>query len=250
MDLEYAVIVSFANKRAAVFHLGQRVAAFSGFARTASRKLDQLDAATGLRDLERSGNRLKALKGRRNGQWSDGLRSLWSNSLTSNTNWTSITKSLLPTVLIGLLTMLPGMTVAQDVNYAALFNRCGLVDLVVAGTEDAESLNIVGRAETMAESRMRAARIYGDFIYPELFIFIDVDLGSEMTIYMLSLDFRKVLTDSYGAEMPGTVVGYGFYGAATNTDSGEVADDIINSVSEYLDRFILEYLRANEGYCE
>ena len=46
---------------------GGRVAAFSGFTRTASRKLDQLDAATDLRNLSRPGNRLKALKGRRKG---------------------------------------------------------------------------------------------------------------------------------------------------------------------------------------
>ena len=77
MDLEHAVIVSFANKRTAVFHLGQRVAAFSGFARSASRKLDQLDAASGLRDLDRPGNRLKALKGRRNGQWSIRINDQW-----------------------------------------------------------------------------------------------------------------------------------------------------------------------------
>ena len=36
----------------------------------ASRKLDQLDAATGLRGLARPGNRLERLKGDRKGQWS------------------------------------------------------------------------------------------------------------------------------------------------------------------------------------
>ncbi len=153
-------------------------------------------------------------------------------------------KVVFSAALVGVLTiMLPEMTNAQDVNYAALFNRCGPVDLVVAGTEDAENLNIVNRAETMAESRMRAARIYGEFNYPELLIAIDIDAGGEgeMTIYTYSLAFRKLLTDSYGAEMPGTIEEYGGYGAATYVDSEEVADDIISSVSEHLDRFILEY---------
>lgn len=59
-----AVIVGFRDKRTEAFYRGRRVAAFSGFARTASRKLDQFDAATGLGDLVRSGNRLEALKGR------------------------------------------------------------------------------------------------------------------------------------------------------------------------------------------
>ena len=64
------LIVGFADKKTETFYRGGRVAAFSGFARTASRKLDQLDAATSLRDLSRPGNRLEALKGRRKGQWS------------------------------------------------------------------------------------------------------------------------------------------------------------------------------------
>ncbi len=64
------MIVGFTDKRTEAFYHGQRVAAFSGFARAASRKLDQLDAATGLRDLSRPRNRLDRLKGRRKGQWS------------------------------------------------------------------------------------------------------------------------------------------------------------------------------------
>ena len=39
--------------------------------------LDQLDAATGLGDLARPGNRLKALKGRRKGLWSIRASARW-----------------------------------------------------------------------------------------------------------------------------------------------------------------------------
>ena len=70
LPVGHAVIVGFADKRTEAFYRGGRVAGFSGFTRAASRKLDQLDAATGLRDLMRLGNRLEALKGRRKGQWS------------------------------------------------------------------------------------------------------------------------------------------------------------------------------------
>ena len=56
---------------------GGRVAAFSGFVCAASRKLDQLDAATGLGDLARPGNRLEALRGRRKGQWSIRINDRW-----------------------------------------------------------------------------------------------------------------------------------------------------------------------------
>ena len=71
------VIVGFRDKRTEAFYRGRRVAAFSGFARTASRKLDQLDAATGLGDLARPGNRLEALRGRRRGQWSIRINDQW-----------------------------------------------------------------------------------------------------------------------------------------------------------------------------
>ncbi len=71
------VIVSFRDKRTETFYRGRRVAAFSGFARTASRKLDQLDAAIALGDLARPGNRLEVLRGRRQGRWSIRINDQW-----------------------------------------------------------------------------------------------------------------------------------------------------------------------------
>ena len=67
------MIVGFSDKRTEAFYGGRRIAAFSGFARTASRKLDQLDAATSLADLARPGNRLEARKG----QWSIRINDQW-----------------------------------------------------------------------------------------------------------------------------------------------------------------------------
>ena len=74
---EYAVIVGFSARKTSAFYEGRRTAAYSGFARTTSRKLDQLDAATSLGDLARPGNRLEALKGRRKGQWSIRINDQW-----------------------------------------------------------------------------------------------------------------------------------------------------------------------------
>ncbi len=71
------MIVGFSDKRTEAFYGGRRIAAFSEFARTASRKLDQLDAATSLGDLARPGNRLEALRGRRKGQWSIRINNQW-----------------------------------------------------------------------------------------------------------------------------------------------------------------------------
>ena len=62
------MIVGFSDRKTEAFYKRRRIAADSGFARTASRKLDQLDAATSLGDPARPGNRLEALKARRKGQ--------------------------------------------------------------------------------------------------------------------------------------------------------------------------------------
>ena len=71
------MIVGFSDKKTEAFYGGRRIAAFSGFARTASRKLDQLDAATNLGDLARPGNRMERLKGRRKGRWSIRINDQW-----------------------------------------------------------------------------------------------------------------------------------------------------------------------------
>jgi proteic killer suppression protein len=72
------MIQSFRDKRTRQFAEGAFVRAFSGFERQALRKLDQLDAATDLRDLAvLPGNRFEALKGSRNGQLSIRINDQW-----------------------------------------------------------------------------------------------------------------------------------------------------------------------------
>ena len=71
------MIVSFGNQKIKVFYDGMRVAAYSGFAQTVSRKLDQLEAAVNVNDLDRPGNHLKVLKGKRKGQWSIRINDQW-----------------------------------------------------------------------------------------------------------------------------------------------------------------------------
>ena len=72
------MIVSFGDKRTREFAEGKLVKAFSGFARQAEMKLDQLEAATAVRDLAAlPGNRLEALKGDRKGQYSIRINDQW-----------------------------------------------------------------------------------------------------------------------------------------------------------------------------
>ena len=71
------MIVSYRDKRTREFAEGNRVKAFAGFEHKAELKLDQLDAATSLLDLSLPGNRLEALKGDRQGQYSIRINNQW-----------------------------------------------------------------------------------------------------------------------------------------------------------------------------
>ncbi len=72
------MIVSFRDKRTRDFAGGKYVKAFSGFSRQAELRLDQLDAATTLKDLAAlPGNRLEGLKGDRKGQFSIRINDQW-----------------------------------------------------------------------------------------------------------------------------------------------------------------------------
>lgn len=71
------MIVSYRDKRTREFAEGKRVKAFAGIERKAELKLDQLDAATSLTNLNLPGNRLEALKGDRKGLFSIRINDQW-----------------------------------------------------------------------------------------------------------------------------------------------------------------------------
>lgn len=71
------MIVSYRDKRTLQFARNERVAAFESIAKKLSMKLDQLDAATSVRDLNLPGNKLEALKGDRKGQFSIRVNDQW-----------------------------------------------------------------------------------------------------------------------------------------------------------------------------
>lgn len=72
------MILSFADRRTRAFAKGEFVRAFQGFADQAARRLAILDAATALDDLAAlRSNRLEALGGDRNGQYSIRINMQW-----------------------------------------------------------------------------------------------------------------------------------------------------------------------------
>ena len=71
------MILSYRDKRTRSFAEGKRVKAFGGITQKAEMRLDELDAATSLLDLDLPGNRLEALKGDRKGQYSVRINDQW-----------------------------------------------------------------------------------------------------------------------------------------------------------------------------
>lgn len=71
------MILGYRDKRTQTFGEGKRVKAFSSIAHKAEMRLDQLDAATSLLDLDVPGNRIEALKGDRKGQYSIRVNDQW-----------------------------------------------------------------------------------------------------------------------------------------------------------------------------
>jgi proteic killer suppression protein len=72
------MILSYRDKWTEAFARGEFVRAFRGFERQAYKRLEILDAASGLQDLQAlPSNRLEGLKGDRAGQFSIRINSQW-----------------------------------------------------------------------------------------------------------------------------------------------------------------------------
>ena len=72
------MIMSYRDGKTKRFADGKYVKEFSGFARQAELRLERLEAATSLKDFAAlPGNRLEALKGSRQGQYSIRINDQW-----------------------------------------------------------------------------------------------------------------------------------------------------------------------------
>ena len=125
----------------------------------------------------------------------------------------------------------------------ALWNECAPIDLIVEGPSDgAAAIDLtMERIQTLAESRLRAARLYDAAALPYLYVRVVVLGGAFNT----KVSFNKWLRDDVSEKN----------GIAETWDTGRLgthggnAGFILQGVSELLDRFVLEYLRVNETVC-
>ena len=139
----------------------------------------------------------------------------------------------------------------QEVSYLdrlALFTECAPVNMIAPITgEEAEEIGLIqDRIETMAESRLRAARLWSEDVVPTL-LAVGVTVFRGAFAYKMILNrglydsSRRPIRASTWQRPMAAWPGIGTHGG----DAGF----IMQRLSEELDVFILEYLRVNEGSC-
>ena len=127
-----------------------------------------------------------------------------------------------------------------------LFTECAPVGLFVAVDED----NPVGltedRVRTMAESRLRAARLYdaGLLIPARLHLVVSVFRNA----YAFTAQIQKERPDPFTLDVLPTGGG-AIPHLGTHSAGATGANFIMQGLTEEVDRLISEYLRVNEGYC-
>ena len=119
---------------------------------------------------------------------------------------------------------------AMNIGYEGfrLFTECAPVKLLAWGTP----------TETMAESRLRAARIWGGEADPF------PSIGQPLVLEIR--DTRATLSKQVWDPLSGRV---GVIETWEYSSFGMAPEDEMQSASFLIDRFILEYLRVNEGSC-
>ena len=125
-----------------------------------------------------------------------------------------------------------------------LFADCGPMGLVVEElNEDATKIGLTKESiQAAAESRLRSARLYNTNGDPYLSIQVNV-AGRGFSV---RLEFRKWVSDPLSGEEA--------YAATWKNGATGIAASgsgfILSTISQYLDRFLVEFLRVNEAACE
>ena len=132
-----------------------------------------------------------------------------------------------------------------------LFNNCESMTLAMDlqvenyADADADTESVIGltadRIRTLAESRLRVARLYDADAATWLYVNVNVQGRG----FSLSLEYKKSVYDAVSGE---TNYATTWRVGGAGTHSGD-AGFILQGLSEYLDGFILDYLRVNEAAC-
>ena len=125
-----------------------------------------------------------------------------------------------------------------------LFTGCSPTRVVVTLAPGDVDVTL-SRVENLVESRLRAARVYADPEDSWLGVLLSVNVGFSGDAYSTQVLFFKQVTDPFSGEQG---VAATWEGRRLGTHAGD-GSFVMQNVSELVDRFVLEYLRVNEGAC-
>ena len=136
-------------------------------------------------------------------------------------------------------------TMLQKFERFELYNACRPMRLHVFSDDEAKKLGLTQeRLRLPAERRLRSARIYQeeDAVGASLWIKVNV-VGSAFSV---DVNFNKGVLDlASGVTRGADTWSSGSFGTFRHNNTGFV----VQSLSETLDKFLVEYLRVNEEDC-
>ena len=137
----------------------------------------------------------------------------------------------------------------KDLVDSNLFARCAPMDLSVKelSEEESRALNLSEAAiVNAAESRLRAARVFG--AKGDTIQFLSIHVGLLGRAFVVNTELVRGVPDlGFGRSGVVKVWDTGSFGTL-GTDGGS-AQLVLGVVSGHIDRFLTEYLRANEDDC-
>ncbi len=135
-------------------------------------------------------------------------------------------------------------TLEERYDKFSFFANCEPMDLLVVSlNSDAKDIGLTEeRIQAAVESRLRSARLYDSDAYNFLLVAVNVS------------DFSFSVIIQYMKEVTDQASGLSFPAATYHNDSvgthGKDSGYILSTVSEHLDQFLVNFLRANEEACE
>ena len=148
-------------------------------------------------------------------------------------------------MIAGLLLLAASQQVPDGLARFQLYTECRPIDLVVESlSPSAAAINLTReRVTTLAESRLRAARLFSDDAVLQYVLGINVHVMRQA--FAVTVKFAKPLFDPISGQVAGATT---WDIGITGTHGGD-GSYIVQALSELMDQFVLEYLRANEDAC-
>ena len=133
---------------------------------------------------------------------------------------------------------------AQDIDKFKLFTYCETMELVIENLgEGAAKIGLTrDRITNAVESRLRSARLYSKENRDQ-YLYINVHVVGNA--FSIGVQFKKKVFDKRSGRS-GYATTWEREGAGTH---GQDPTYIVSIIPEYIDSFIVEYLRANEQSC-